>query len=299
MHGCIRRSRWIAFLLWTLLAAACHHSLHHRPVEPRVPATMAEVFISGHVRSPGRQAFPADGRLTLGQAIAAAGGPAIDTAQLWIALRRGSSPWTHTTYLPGWMADRDLAADIPLASGDEIRVIGHQETNLAFDNAQLVGSIANGEPFYLGGSVARPGVRFIGQPTTTLATGPTRGSHNLGQGQPTTRLSDVLYHAGVGPDAQIMLLKRRTVSGASFDFFVFPLYDPRSVQLAMDSVLVAQDELSFGPLTLSPLLVSAFVEPLARGSVAAPAKSLDRVLPPFVEWKSGWMERLHVKGDNN
>jgi hypothetical protein len=256
------------------------------------------VFLSGHVRSPGRQAFPPDGRFTLGQALAAAGGPTIDTmtdpAKLWIALRRGSSPWSHTTYLPIWMVDRDLAAHIPLASGDEIRLISHEETNLVFDNAQRVGSTANGEPFYLAGSVARPGVRFIGQAASTLASGPTRSADPGGQA--TTRLSDVLYYGGVGTDAQIMLVKRRTVSGASFDFFIFPLYDPRSLQLAMESVLVAQDEISVGPLTLSPLLVSAFVEPLARSTWAAPEKSLDRRERPFVQWKSGWREWLHVMG---
>ncbi len=270
-------------------AGPARHRGFHRSeiVEPALSS--GEVFISGHVRNAGRAAMPPDGRMTLGQAVIAAGGFTKPTDQLWVALRRGTGPLVHTTYLPSWMLERDLGADIPLASGDEISLVLHEETTLGAERARLVGSTANGEPFQILGTVARPGLRYIGQPVESLVRGPVRPvGLEAYRSPPVTRLIDVVSHAGPTAQTQVAVLKRRTISGVTFDYYVFPLYDQRAVVWTSDTLLVSGDEIIFGPLTSVPLLVSAFIEPLARQAVATAAeKPLDRKHLPFIEWKSG------------
>jgi len=283
-------------MLLCLLIAGCHHGLHHtkgslpqlslaparhgvsgrglfclsHAAQVQQPKPEQHVFVGGKVRSPGMVTIPADGRLSLRQALDAAGGLDADVAQSVIAVRRGG-PLAHTTYFPLSMVEHDLAGDIPLAHGDEIRVLVWEQTTLVFENSQRIGTTANGDPFLISGWVAQPGVRYIGQPASSLARGAALPVTQDGQAPPMlplptiTRVADVLVYGGLDGRTQVMILKRRAISGVSDDYFVFPIQDRQLVHDVLAAApLVSGDEILVGPFSSSPLLMSAVIEPLAR-----------------------------------
>lgn len=281
MDGQIKRAyfpwfvplRWIGLLLLSLGLGGCRHLAKTHPCSDQaVSRPTGSVFVGGSVRSPGMLNLPPDGRLTLRQALYQAGGAPETEQELWVAVRRGPGPLAHWTYMPWFFVDQDLAGDIPVAPGDEIRVEQVHQTSLSFENAQRVGSLANGQPFQLTGWVVNPGVRYIGQPTSTLAAGPTvHGQAVVAPDRPmadvvVTRLSDILAYGGVDPRAQLAILKRRHPSGIWTDYFLFPLSDSRIASTVRAAPIVSGDELLLGPLTASPLLTSALVQALATAS---------------------------------